>query len=44
MNILKQVKKFCSSITPTEYPNGMKIAHWGMAVGIGGTIFFVKKA
>jgi hypothetical protein len=44
MNILKSAKRFCSTLTPEEYPHAMKIAHWGMAVGIAGTVFFVKKA
>ena len=45
MNLIKRsVQKFNSTVAPSEYPLGMKLAHWGMAVGLIGGVFFVKKA
>jgi hypothetical protein len=41
----KSIRRFCSKVAPPqEYPTPMKLAHWGMVVGIFGTIAFVKKA
>ena len=44
MNQLKSLRKFCTTKEAEEYPKAMKILHWGMAIGLAGTIGFVKLA
>jgi len=44
-SVLKAARHYCSKVVPPqEYPTAMKVAHWGMVVGLFGTIAFVKKA
>ena len=45
MSLVKRSwQKFCSVAAPQDYPFAMKIAHWGMGVGLIGGVLFVKKA